>query len=55
MLITILEMTSPFLKSNLKFFASGSYLVGNAALVQAHTKLDKAAGSFMERYGLNWN
>ena len=41
-LITILAMINPLLQFNLQFFASGSFLVGNTPLVQAHTTLDRA-------------
>jgi len=41
-LITILAMINPLLQFDLNFFASDSYHVGNTALVQAHTTLNKA-------------
>jgi len=52
MLITILEMINPLLQFDLRFFASGSFLVGNTALVQAHTILDKAGACTIDPVGL---
>jgi hypothetical protein len=42
MLITILVMINPLKKLQGQFKTSGSFLLGNTALVQAHTSLDKA-------------
>jgi hypothetical protein len=42
MLIIILAMINPPLQFDLRLFASGSFLVGNTTILQAHTTLDKA-------------
>ena len=45
MLIIILVMINPFPHFNPNLFVSGSFLVGNTTLLQAHTTLHKAACS----------
>ena len=42
------------LQSDLKFFVSGSFLVGNTAFVQARTTLDKAASRLIKPVGVSW-